>query len=205
MTLKSSKNKATSVSPSPNDLFKELQRQYYQAWFRFHPEKAVEVGVFDHAGELTSYDDDDIGALIALNQKLVSALDEMNIGELNEAERINFQILRGAAEIELHDLEEQDWRYRNPAGFVPVNAIYQLLIYPVDDVHKAIKHRLQLFPEYLRGARVLLSQSAEQVVPVWLKSAVQQCRAGSSFIRNLCRHPLITQKFTNPSRLQPVV
>jgi uncharacterized protein (DUF885 family) len=192
------------VSQTSTQLFKELQQQYYKAWFRFHPEDAVEVGVTDYASELRSYADDDIGALIALNQKLVSALDEINLDDLDESACIDYRILRGAVGVELHDLEERDWRFRNPADFVPLNAVYQLLVYPVEDVHHAIKHRLSMFPEYLRGAKVLLSQSAEQVVPVWLESAVSQCESGANFIRNLSRYPLITQKFTNPARLQPL-
>ena len=192
------------MSDSVEQVFKELQQDYYRAWFRFHPERAVEVGVNDHAEELRSYADDDVGALIALNQKLVSALDEMNIEALGDVSQVDFKILRAAAEIELHDIEERDWRFRDPAKYVPVNAIYQLLIYPVDDVHKAIKHRLQKFPEYLRGARALLSQYPEQVVPVWLNTAVEECHSSISFIRDLGRHPLITQKFENPARLQPL-
>jgi len=192
------------VSQTSTQLFEELQQHYYHAWFRFHPEDAVEVGVTDYASELKSYADDDLGALMALNQKLVSALDETSFDDLDEAARIDYRILRGAVEVELHDLEERDWRFRNPADFIPLNAVFQLLIYPVKDVHRAIKHRLSAFPEYLRGAKVLLSQSAEQVVPVWLQSAVSQCESGAGFIRNLSRHPLIMQKFTNPARLQPL-
>ena len=154
------------MSDSVEQVFKELQQDYYRAWFRFHPERAVEIGVNDHADELRSYADDDIGALIALSQKLVSALDEMNVEGLSDASQVDYKILRAAVEIELHDIEERDWRFRNPAKYVPVNAIYQLLIYPVEDVHKAIKRRVQKFPDYLRGARVQLSQYPEQVVPV---------------------------------------
>ena len=192
------------MSDSVEQVFKELQQDYYRAWFRFHPERAVEIGVNDHADELRSYADDDIGALIALSQKLVSALDEMNAEALSDASQVDYKILRAAVEIELHDIEERDWRFRNPAEYVPVNAIYQLLIYPVEDVHKAIKRRVQKFPDYLRGARVQLSQYPEQVVSVWLDAAVSECRSSISFIRDLSRHPLITQKFENPARLQPL-
>ena len=193
------------ASLTPSQLFKELQQQYFQAWFRFHPEEAVDVGVAAHAGELRSYDDDDIGALKALNQKLVCALDEMSIDDLDDSARIDYKILKGAAEIELHELEERDWRFRNPSEFIPLNAIYQLLIQPVDNVHRAIKHRLMQYPDYLRGAKVFLSQSADRVVPVWLESAIQQCHSGSGFIRTLGRHPLVTHQFTNPARLQPLL
>lgn len=192
------------MSESAEQMFEELQQQYYQAWFRFHPERAVEVGVNDHADELRSYADDDIGALNALNQKLISALDEMNAETLPVATQVDFNILRAAAEIELHEQEERDWRYRNPAQYVPVNAIYQLLIYPVDEVHKSIKRRLQKTPEYLRGAKAQLSQYPELVVPIWLNSAIDECRSSIIFIRDLARHPLITQKFENPARLQPL-
>ncbi len=51
-------------------LFDALCDQYYHSWFRYHPETAVDVGVYDYAAQLRSYDHDDIGALIALNQKI---------------------------------------------------------------------------------------------------------------------------------------
>ncbi|MCW8923397.1 MAG: DUF885 domain-containing protein [Gammaproteobacteria bacterium] len=192
------------MSELEEQAFVALQQQYYSAWFRFHPEQAVAVGVNEHAGELRSYADDDIGALIALNQKLISALDEMSIDSLTDAGRVDYKILRAAAEIELHELEERDWRFHDPAQYVPVNAIYQLLIYPVEGVHKAVKHRMQKIPEYLRGAKTQLSQYPEQVVPVWLGAAVDECRSSVDFIRDLARHPLITKKFENPARLQPL-
>ena len=47
------------MSDSVEQLFKALQQDYYGAWFRFHPERAVEVGINDHAGELRRYADDD--------------------------------------------------------------------------------------------------------------------------------------------------
>jgi uncharacterized protein (DUF885 family) len=189
---------------SVDKLFDDLQHEYYHAWLRFHPETAVDVCVPAYAGHLKTYDDDDIGALVALDQKLLSALDELDHTELDENRRVDFNILCCAADIELHSLQESDWRYRNPLAFVPVRAVYQLLIHPVTDVQKAIKHRLQHIPEYLRGARSLLSQASDRVAPVWLDSAISECHAGSAFIRNLGRHPLITEKFTNPARLQPL-
>ncbi len=193
------------MSHSPAETLNELKRQYYRAWFRFHPEAALDVGVTDHIEQLRVYDDDDIGALATLNQMLITALEEINVNELNPESLVDYRILKGAAEIELHDLEERDWRFRNPADFIPVNAIYQLLIYPVDGVHRAVKKRLEQFPEYLRGARTLMLRAAEHVVPSWLDVAIEQSRTGSVFIRDLGRYSLLTQKFTNPARLQPLL
>ncbi len=184
--------------------FDALCEQYYHSWFRYHPEQAVDIGVYDFAEQLTSYEHDDIGALLVLNQKMLSALDELNYSDLDEPRQLDYRLIKGAISIELHDMEDNDWRYRNPLEYVPVNAIYQLLIHPGDNIHTAIKHRLEVIPEYLRGAKVMLSSYPERVVPEWASTAKDIASAGSSFIRGLARHPLITAKFANPARLQPL-
>lgn len=183
--------------------FRELEAEYYQAWFRFHPEVSVDVGVSEHAAKLRAYNDDDNGALIALNQKLVSALDEINTQAFDARTAIDYKLLRGAAETELHELEEQNWRYRDPQQYIPLHAIYQLLTHPVKNVRSAMVQRLQAIPEYLRGARAQILQAPEYIVPIWLESAVEQCVAGQGFLRDLGRHPLVNALFSNPAKLQP--
>ncbi len=184
--------------------FDDLCQQFYHSWFRYHPEEAVDVGVNDFASQLRSYEHDDIGALIVLIQKMLSALDELSLAELDEARQIDYRLIKGALTIELHDLEENDWRYRNPLEYVPVNAIYQLLIHPGDNVHKAVKNRLEIMPEYLRSAKVMLSRYPERVVQQWAITARDIAFTGAEFIRGLGRNPLVTSQFTNPGRLQPL-
>ena len=94
--------------------FDDLCQQFYHSWFRYHPEDAVDVGVYDFADQLRSFKNDDIGALIVLLQKMLSALDELNHDELDDDRKIDYQIIQGAITVELHDLEDNDWRYRNP-------------------------------------------------------------------------------------------
>ena len=103
----------TTVSPT-NAQFDVLCHQYYHSWFRYHPEAAVDAGVNDYADQLRSYEHDDIGALISLNQKMQSALDELNSADLDQGRQLDYRIIKGAISIELHDLEENDWRYRDP-------------------------------------------------------------------------------------------
>jgi len=184
--------------------FDDLCHQFYHAWFRYHPEDAVDVGVYDFADQLKSFKQDDIGALIALIQKMLSALDELNFSELDEIRKNDYQIIKGAITIELHDLEDSDWRYRDPLEYVPINAIYQLLIHPNENVHKSIKRRLEAIPEYLRGAKLMLLQHPERVVPEWATTARDIAHMGTDFIRGLVRNPLLTTQFENPARLQPL-
>ncbi|MCW8909967.1 MAG: DUF885 domain-containing protein, partial [Gammaproteobacteria bacterium] len=192
-----------SVS-STQQAFHALLEQYYNAWFRYHPEQAVHVGIPGFEEGLRAYSDDDIGALISLNEKLLSSLDEMDFYILDVESQIDYSVLYNSVVIELHELLDHDWRYRRPQDFLPVEAIHQLLSRPVDNLHQAFKHRLQLIPEYLRGARSYLGQQPELIPPHWLSSAYQQAKAGVDYFRDLVRHPEVVSKFQKPLRLQPV-
>lgn len=190
---------------STTAIFRRLQDDYIQAWLRFHPEQSVMLGRSEHAHRMRSYSDDDNGALITLNRKLISACDEMNENDLEPDCRIDMKLLRCAAVIELHELEEYNWRHRNPMLYMPVDGIYQLLTHPVKDIHGVIKRKLEAIPEYLRGAQTVLRDSREQIVPLWLQNAIESSREGSAFTRDLVRNPLFTKLFSNPTKLQPII
>lgn len=185
-------------------VFDSLLKQYYNAWFRFHPEQAVHVGVSGFEQYLRPYSDDEIGALISLNEKALSSLDEIDFYELGAERQIDYSVLYNAVITELHELLELDWRYRRPQDFLPVDAIHQLLTRPVENLHQGFKHRLQAIPEYLRGARTCLIQKPEIISPDFLASACLQAKAGIDYFRNLVHHPQVEAKFENPARLQPL-
>ncbi|HHJ12031.1 MAG TPA: DUF885 domain-containing protein, partial [Chromatiales bacterium] len=58
--------------------FDRLLSEYYHAWFRHHPEAAVEAGVAGFEDRLTPFGDDDIRALTGLNEMLLAALDALD-------------------------------------------------------------------------------------------------------------------------------
>jgi len=193
------------VPDALNQNFDDLQHQFYHAWFRFHPEEAVSIGQQGFAGLLRAYGDDDIGALTSLLQKMHSALDELDQDGLSPDRVTDYELMKAAVSVECHDLQELDWRYRNPLPYVPVQAVNQLLIHPIPELETAITQRLQTIPQYLRGARGFLSQQPARVVPIWLQSAVQQSEIGAGFVRSLGRHPLLAGKLTSPASLQPLL
>lgn len=193
------------MSNNPTEeTFNGLLEQYYSAWFRYHPEQAVHVGVSGYEDRLKPFDGEEIGALISLNQKIVSALDEINYSELSKASQLDCSILYNAASIELHELLERDWRYLKPQNYLPLEAVHQLVSRPVENLHQALKHRLQAIPEYLRSARNYLQQGAQQIPPSWVEDAIQGASSGAEYLRDLLRNPEVTQQFQNPARLQPV-
>ena len=186
------------------DLFDSLLTQYYNAWFRFHPELAVHVGISGYEESLCPFDDEAIGALVSLSRKILSSLDELSFSELSTAQQLDYTILNNAANIELSELQERDWRFFSPQKFLPLEAIHQLVNRPVENVHKALKHRLEKIPEYLRFAKTFLNQRPEIIPPSWAKDTVQACDSGAEYFRHLLNNPMILHKFENPARLQPV-
>ncbi len=162
---------------------------YYRAWFRFHPEVAVDLGIDGYSELLRPYGSDERGALIALHEKLLSALDEFDEDELDEEQKIDMALMRGRVLLDLKDMDECDWRLTDPGRYLPVHAIYQLTIRPVPDAKKAFTSRLQAIPDYLRGARSQLMQEPEQIPVIWLESAITEANEGALYFRSLEQHP----------------
>lgn len=111
--------------------FETLLDGYYESWFRFHPETAVDLGVSGFEGVLRPCDDDDVGALLVLQEKLLNSLEDIDVEALDPDRQIDLVLLAGQANIEHHELLEHDWRRRDPQQFIPVYAIYQLTVKPV--------------------------------------------------------------------------
>ncbi|MCW9023924.1 MAG: DUF885 domain-containing protein [Gammaproteobacteria bacterium] len=171
--------------------FDSVVNSYYHSWFRFHPETAVDLGVDGFSHLLRPCGDDEIGALTALNEKLLGALDEISPEELGEDQQIDYRIMRGAAMLELKELVEQDWRFRDPARFLPIHAIYQLSLRQVEDLPGAYGARLEAIPGHLRCARGQLGEEPEQIPALWLEMAITEAEQGAQFLRELHHHPVI--------------
>ena len=93
-----------SSDRSPQQRFDQLRDSYYRTWFRFNPEVAVELGVAGLDDRLTPYDDDEFGALIALQEKVLAGLEEVDFEALDPDRQLDFQLLAGQASIEHHNL-----------------------------------------------------------------------------------------------------
>lgn len=163
--------------------------EYYRAWFFYHPEKAVDLGVEGYAERLAPYGDAEISALIRLHEKLLDAIDEMDLTALEEDQRIDVELMRGQAIIERRQLLEHDWRLCDPTKYLPVNAIYQLTVREVRDLSGAMRARLAAIPEYLRGARTHLTIAPERIPASWLAAAIEEAEAGAHYVRGLTHHP----------------
>lgn len=171
--------------------------RYYRTWFRFYPERAVDLGVKDCAHLLKPYGDDELSALDVLNEKLISTLDELDNSALSQDQQIDLQLMRGSAVLQLEYRAIRDWRTTDPAGFLPVHAIYQLTIHDVEDKKNALHERLSAIPAYLRGARSWLDTEPENIPLIWLESAIAEAQGGAVFFRDLKHHPEFDKFYIN--------
>ena len=89
---------------SPAAAFDVLVADYYQAWFRFHPETAVDLGMPGYAGLLRPYGDDELGAQAAIQEKLLAELGGFDLDALDPDRRLDAQI-QGPIDINVSQTE----------------------------------------------------------------------------------------------------
>lgn len=184
--------------------FGALVREFYQVWFRYHPEPALEVGVSGFEGRLPAFDDDDVGALTAWLEAAIVGLEEIDYSGLTTDECIDLRLLFGACHIEHRDLLEADWRHRDPVGFLPTTAIHQLIVFPQAQLRGALESCLAAIPEHLRHARAQLSTVPGLVPRLWVEAGVRGARQGIEYLNGLSTNPLLREHCRNPREIRPL-
>jgi hypothetical protein len=185
---------------SPAAAFDALVADYYQAWFRFHPETAVDLGIPGYASLLRPYGDGDLGAQAAIQDKLLAKLEGLDLDALDPDPRLDAKLLTGQAQIEHHGLLERDWRRRDPVRYLPINALYQLTVLPVADFASAFNARRVQIPAYLRGARAHQRDMPELVPVGWWELALASVVEGVGYLHGLRQHPRVLQAFGRSSQ-----
>ncbi len=169
--------------------FDQTVQDYYRIWFRYYPEEAVQAGVPGYGHLLTPYNEDAHAAVISLNNEIIDGLDEIDTGRLHAEQKLDFDILCNAAHLQNRFLLEIQQYRIDPANFLPINAIYQLLIRPVPDFAASLHARAAAVAAHLIGVREYLRDKAERIPKVWLRAAVVAARHGAEFVRDLPSHP----------------
>ncbi|MFQ6024361.1 MAG: DUF885 domain-containing protein, partial [Acidiferrobacterales bacterium] len=194
-----------SETPTDRSQFDEIVKEYYHAWFHYHPEAAVEAGVPGYAHLLRPYSEDHKSALIYLNNELRISLEGLDRARLTPEQQIDHDILYGAGLLENQHLLEIEHRIPDPGKLLPVYAIYQLTIHAVDDFQEALLARLNAIPPHLTGADKHLRPRAQGVPRLWLDATVTGARRGVEFLQGLPAHPKVAQALGTEPRLDTAV
>ncbi len=158
--------------------FDALVQEFYEAWLRFHPARALRAGISGYEGRFPAVDDDDFGALCTLLESLIVGLEEIDFHRLDDDRQTDLQMLFGAAQAEHQCLLQRDWRHRDPGAFLPFETLRELLLYSQGDVTGALEPCLAAIPEFLRHARSQVWTVPELIPRFWVDAAVEEGRAG---------------------------
>ena len=178
-------------SKEVNADFDQLIDTYYNAWFRFHPQTAVDCGRDQFAGELTPISNSQQGALQTLHEDLLSSLEEIDYPSLDADHQLDFDVLIGQVYLERQEMLQSDWRFRDPQAYLPFNAIDQLLLRPVKGFARAVSSRLKAVPDHLWQAAELIRQKPQGIPAMWLEQAIVSAQGGDDFLLKLNQHPKI--------------
>ncbi|WP_438971516.1 DUF885 domain-containing protein [Methylophaga sp.] len=185
--------------------YDRIEKSYLRSWCRFNPEAALDAGIEEYAQDLMPCDDTSLGIQLALNEKCLTALDEIDLTQLSPEQQANYRVLHGWALLEHHELMDHDWRYRDPARFLPINALHQLTIRPLEIFNEALLGRLQKIPHQLREAKTYLNKAPELIPPSWLKMATQECESGIHFCHQLSQHPRVRRAISTQGDIEPAI
>ncbi len=165
--------------------FDELVSEYYRIWFRFHPLAAVFASVPGYEGLLTADGDDEIGALSSLISNLLVGLKELDYDALDPDRQLDLQLVYGSALVEHRLLLEQDWRYRDPAHYLPLQQLQEVVIRQPERLCDALMGALEKTPNYLRDARGKLMERPGLVSTLWLADALETLERGIPWLKRL--------------------
>ena len=174
--------------------FDELISDFYKVWFRYHPVAAIFAGVSGYEGLLEADGDDDIGALGYWLSNLLVGLEELDFAALDPDRQLDLQLIFGAAMVEHRILLECDWRHRDPAKYLPLRALQELVVRQPDKFCEALQGLLERTGNYLRDARGQLSELPELISTLWLAEALEMAEAGIPWLKRLGRELPQTQE-----------
>ncbi|MES9943841.1 MAG: DUF885 family protein [Candidatus Thiodiazotropha sp.] len=167
--------------------FDRLIADYYRVWFRFHPVAAVYASVPGYEGLLAADGDDEMGALASLISNLLISLKELDYEALDADRQLDLQLIYGAAMVEHRMLLEHDWRHRDPARYLSLHLLQELVVRQPERLCEALMGVLEKTPNYLRDARGQLAEFPGLVSTLWLADALETAEKGVPWLKRLGR------------------
>jgi hypothetical protein len=183
--------------------FDALVSDFYRVWFRYHPVAAVYAGVPGYEGLMTPVGDDDIGALLHLLNNLLTSLREFDYASLDADRQLDLQLIYSTVLIEHRTLLEQDWRHRDPAKYLPLWLLQEMVVRQPERLCDALTGILEKTPNYMRDARSRLTELPGLVSTLWLADALELAEKGVPWLKRLGRDlPQTRECCSNMGRLQ---
>ncbi|WP_295585959.1 DUF885 family protein [uncultured Lamprocystis sp.] len=182
--------------------FDAVVAEFYEGWFRYHPDRALELGFPVSGRLLPPQEDDDRAALRGWIEALILGLDEIAFTALDADRQLDYELLVGAARIEHQESLTRDWRWLDPLHFLPVAEIDRLTLDPMRALDGALPQLLEQVPEHLRQAQAQLRETAAALSAPLVRVAAAEAASGCCYLRHLARSTWLRDHARAPHRLQ---
>jgi len=172
-----------SVKMEENTKFEKLTNDFIEAFLPLNPEWATELGDHRYDRLLTDYSKEGIEKERKLFLTYLNSMEQIDPQQLNEANRIDYEILKNQIRSSLFGLDTLRTFEWNPRTYNPGGAIYSLIsrdFAPLTDRMRDITARLKMVPERLEQAKANLQNPPR----IFTETAISQNKGTISLIRD---------------------
>jgi len=165
--------------------FKSLTKGFLDWFFRSNPVMATFMGVHDYDHQLGEFSREAIDQQIKEAKEYLAALQAVDPAGLDEAERVDCELLENMLEVELRLHEDlARWKKDPSHAQLPTMGCYILLsreFAPIDERLESVLGRLRDTPRVMAEAK----ETVTEPVRVWVETALETARGGQMFLQGL--------------------
>jgi uncharacterized protein (DUF885 family) len=149
-----------SSGPDADDQFVNLANNYLDRMLELNPEWATNLGDHRFDDRVSDLTETGFQARVDFNRAYLDTLGSIDLGQLAQANRIDYEILKERCEsviFRITEVKEYKW---NPTMYNPGDGIYNILARdyaPLPERLAAVKERLLRIPHVLEAARTNLN------------------------------------------------
>jgi len=175
-----------STAATKSRTFQDLCLEILESLQSFYPVRSTEMGIHAYDFHLADYSDNSVKGMIKKLKGLEKRLYEYKSADLEDYQRVNYQLVKSYVDIALLDLERIQWRRTSPQLYVheAINGLYFLSISgyaPLHEKRVAMLSRMRAAPELFATAR----KNLKNPPPTYIEAAQEALVSGLDFYREL--------------------
>jgi uncharacterized protein (DUF885 family) len=185
--------------------FTDFCADYFKRYFELHPTDAIYYGIEGYDHLLNDYSDETYKAEKAFVEESLAKLGLIDVQELDQDEAIDCALLEGKLAIQRYEHNKEDYRFKLPDTYLPIDAIYILTVRATNDLAGNLVSRLNRTPPLIQQGIVNLSRAEANPPRLWTEMAIEGAKGGASFLKNLPSHPKIKESVKDVAALSAAI
>ena len=174
------------VTAKKNQTFQDVCLEVLESLQTFYPVRATEMGIHAHDFHLADYSSKSVKNMIKKLNGFEKALYKYKNANLEDYQRLNYNLVKSYVDIALLDLERIHWHRISPQLYVDeaVNGLYFLTISqhaPMNEKRVAMIARMKA----VRGLFKTAKKNLKNPPPIYIETALESLESGQIFFRNV--------------------